>query len=143
MFLRRFEAVEIPIPSGSTNTRFYFPDQPQLRNALINAIQVYAPGAIAATPNTLSTPATNVEMRKATITLFSGDIQLVFNMPLLSLNNVVAFDSVFTRDNPYVFQLPDIQGLVISWTKSYITLSSAAATTNVAFSFGVYYTLPE
>mgnify|MGYP001215705406 CR=1 FL=1 len=48
-----------------------------------------------------------------------------------------------TQNNPYVFQLPDIQGLIISWTKSYITLSSAAATTNVAFSFGVFYTLPE
>ena len=143
MFLRRYEAVEIPVPNGSTNTRFYFPDQPQLRNALINAIQVYGPGSISATPNTLSTPATNVEMKKATITLFSGDIQLVFNMPLLSLNNVVGYDTTSTQNNPYVFQLPDIQGLVISWTKSFITLSSAAATTNVAFSFGVFYTLPE
>jgi hypothetical protein len=82
-------------------------------------------------------------MKKATITLFSGDIQLVFNMPLLSLNNIVGNDATAGTNNPYVFQLPDIQGLVISWTKSFITLSSAAATTNVAFSFGVFYTLPE
>jgi hypothetical protein len=143
MFLKRFEAIEIPIPSGSTNTRFYFPDAPQLRSAFINCIQVYGPGAITATPNTLSTPATNVEMKKATLTLYSGDIQLVFNMPLLAYNNVVGYDTTSTQNNPYVFQLPDLQGLIISWTKSYITLSSAAATTNVAFSFGVYYTLPE
>ena len=64
MFLKRFESIEVPIPTGSTNTRFAFPDQPQLRNALINAIQVYTPGSITATPNTLSTPATNVEMKK-------------------------------------------------------------------------------
>jgi hypothetical protein len=82
-------------------------------------------------------------MKKATITLFSGDIQLVYNMPLLTLNNIVGYDSTSTQNNPYVFLLPDIQGLIISWTKSYITLSSASASSTIAFSFGVYYTLPE
>jgi len=142
MFLKRFEAVEIPV-NNTSGTRWAFPDQPQLRNAFVNAIQVYGPGAITATPNSLATPAPVSEMKKATITLYSGDIQLVLNMPLLSLNNVVGYDTTSTQNNPYVFQLPDLQGLIISWTKSYITLSSASASSNIAFSFGVYYTLPE
>jgi len=37
--------------------------------------------------------------------------------------------------------LPDIDNMVISWTKSYISLSSAAGTTGVAYAFGVYYQL--
>ena len=48
----RFEAVEIPVPSGSTLTRFYFNDLPNLRNAQITAIQVYTAGTITATPLT-------------------------------------------------------------------------------------------
>ena len=39
--LKRFEAVEVAIPNGSTNTRFYFPNLPNLANAMIQNIQVY------------------------------------------------------------------------------------------------------
>ena len=52
MRIKRFEAVEINVPSGSSLTRFYFPDLPQLRQAKIEAIQVYAAGSITATPLT-------------------------------------------------------------------------------------------
>jgi hypothetical protein len=31
--------------------------------------------------------------------------------------------------------------MVISWTKSFISLSSAPATTNCVYAFGVYYKL--
>ena len=41
--------------------------------------------------------------------------------------------------DPYTFELPAINGLTISWTKSYISLPTALATTGVAYSFGVYY----
>lgn len=130
----RFEAVEIPVPSGSTLTRFYFPDLPNLRNAKINSLQVYTAGSITATPLTGSTPVTTADLKKSYLTLYSGDLQLIYNVPLLSFNNMVN-----SAADPYVFNLPDINGITISWVKSYVVLPTALATTGVAYSFGVYY----
>lgn len=137
MKLKLFQAIELPVPNGSTLTRFFFQDQPQLRNAYIKGIQFYTPTVLTATPNTGSTPATLADMRKTTLTLYSGDLQVVFNMPILNLNEINDFTS------PFTFNLPELQDITISWVKSYIQLSSAAATTNVAFSCGVYYELPR
>jgi hypothetical protein len=134
--LKRFEAVEVAIPTGSTNTRFFFPDLPQLRNAMIQAVQLYTPGTLSATPNTGSTMVTEADLKKSFLTLYSGDLQLIYNAPLLAFSNIIN-----SATNPYTNSLPDIDNMVISWTKSYISLSSAAATTNVAYAFGVYYKL--
>jgi len=130
----RFEAVEIAVPSGSTLTRFYFNDLPNLRNAQITAIQVYTAGTITATPLTGSTPVTTADLKKSFLTLYEGDLQLVYNVPMISLNNLVN-----SAADPYTFELPTVNGLTISWTKSYVSLPTALATTGTAYSFGVYY----
>jgi hypothetical protein len=132
--IERFEAIEVSVPSGSTLTRFQFPDVPQLRNAKISGIQVYTAGSITATPLTGSTPVTTADLKKSFLTLYQGDLQLIYSLPLISLNSIVN-----SAADPYTFELPAINGLTISWTKSYISLPSALATTNVAYSFGVYY----
>jgi len=136
MRIKRFEAVEINVPSGSTLTRFYFPDLPQLRNAKIEAVQVYVAGAISATPLTGSTPVTVADAKKSFLTLYQGDLQLIYNIPILSLNNIQEGTTT-----PFVFELPSMNDIDISWTKSFVSLPSALATTNVAYSFGVYYYL--
>ena len=133
--IERFEAIEVSVPNGSTLTRFQFPDVPQLRNAKISAIQVYTAGSITATPLTGSNPVTTADLKKSFLTLYQGDQQLIYSLPLISLNNMVTG----ATPDPYTFELPAINGLTISWTKSYISLPSALATTNVAYSFGVYY----
>ena len=130
----RFEAVEIAVPSGSTLTRFYFPDLPNLRNAKITAIQVYTTGTITATPLTGSTPVTTADLKKSFLTLYEGDLQLVYNTPMLGLNNIVN-----SASDPYTFELPAVNGITISWVKSYVVLPTALATTGVAYSFGIYY----
>jgi hypothetical protein len=130
----RFEAVEIAVPSGSTLTRFYFPDLSNLRNAKITAIQVYTAGTISATPLTGSTPVTTADLKKSFLTLYEGDLQLVYNTPMLGLNNIVN-----SAADPYTFELPAINGITISWVKSYVVLPTALSTTSVAYSFGIYY----
>jgi hypothetical protein len=135
MRIKRFEAVEINVPNGSTLTRFYFPDLPQLRNAKIEAIQVYIAGAISATPLTGSTPVTVADAKKSFLTLYQGDLQLIYNIPLVGLNNIQE------GSTPFIFELPSINDIDISWTKSFVSLPTALATTNVAYSFGVYYYL--
>jgi len=132
--IERFEAVEISVPSGSTLTRFYFNDLPNLRNARITSIQVYTAGTISATPLTGSTPVTTADMKKSFLTLYAGDLQLVYNVPMISLNNMVN-----SAADPYTFELPTINGMTVSWIKSYVSLPSALATTGTAYSFGVYY----
>ena len=132
--IERFEAVEIAVPSGSTLTRFYFPDLPNLRNAKITGIQIYTAGTITATPLTGSTPVTTADLKKSFLTLYEGDLQLVYNVPMLTLNNMVN-----SAADPYTFELPTINGITISWVKSYVSLPTALSTTSVAYSFGVYY----
>jgi len=132
--IERFEAVEIAVPSGSTLTRFYFPDLPNLRNAKITGIQVYTAGTITATPLTGSTPVTTADLKKSFLTLYEGDLQLVYNVPMLTMNNMVN-----SAADPYTFELPTINGITISWVKSYVSLPTALSTTSVAYSFGVYY----
>ena len=136
MRIKRFESVEINVPNGSTLTRFFFPDLPQLRMAKIEAIQVYVAGAISATPLTGSTPVTVADAKKSFLTLYQGDLQLIYNIPLLGLNNIQEGTTT-----PFVFELPSMNDIDISWTKSFVSLPTALATTNVAYSFGVYYYL--
>lgn len=136
MRIKRFESVEINVPNGSTLTRFFFPDLPQLRMAKIEAIQVYVAGAISATPLTGSTPVTVADAKKSFLTLYQGDLQLIYNIPILGLNNIQEGTTT-----PFVFELPSMNDIDISWTKSFVSLPTALATTNVAYSFGIYYYL--
>jgi len=134
--INRFESVEVLIPSGSTNTRYYLPNLPNLSGALISAIQVYTPGTLSASPNTGSTMVTEADLKKSFITLYSGDLQLIYNAPLLAFSNIIN-----SSTNPYTNSLPDINNMIISWTKSFISLASAPATTNCVYALGVYYKL--
>jgi hypothetical protein len=136
MTLERFEAVEIAVPTGSTLTRFPFPDLSNLRNAKITSIQIYTTDTISATPLTGSTPVTIADLKKSFLTLYEGDLQLIYNIPMLSFNN---FAQNATTSAAFVFELPNVDGITISWVKSYISLPTALATTGVAYSFGVYY----
>lgn len=136
MRLSLFQAIEIPIASGTTLTRFFFQDQPQLRNAFIQGIQFYTPTVLTATPLTGSTPTSLADMKKATLTLYSGDLQVVFSMPLLNLNEISDGTS------PFVWDLPMLNNITISWVKSYIQFSSAP-TGATAISLGAYYELPR
>ena len=135
MRIKRFQVIEVPVPSGSTLTFFSIPDQPQLRNAKIQAIQFYTPTAITKTPLSGATPTTLADLKQSYLTLYQGDLQILYRMPLLSLNNISDLTS------PFVFELPEMNDIDISWTKSYVNISTALATTNVAYSFGIYYYL--
>jgi hypothetical protein len=135
MRVKRFQSVEVNVPSSSTLTKFFFPDQPQLRNAKIQGIQVYTPTVLSKTPLSGSTPTTLADLKQSFLTLYQGDLQIIFNLPLLNFNGISDLTS------PFVFELPEMNDIDISWTKSYISTAAALATTNVAYSFGVFYYL--
>ena len=135
MRIKRFQAVEINVPSGSTLTRFQFPDQPQLRNAKIQGIQVYTPTAITKTPLSGATPTTLADLKQSFLTLYQGDLQILYQLPILAFNNIQDLTS------QHVLELPEMNDIDISWTKSYISTAAALATTGVTYSFGIYYYL--
>jgi hypothetical protein len=122
------------VPSGSVLTQFNLPDLPNLRNAKIDRIVFYTAGTISATPLTGSTPVTTADMKKSFITLYEGDLQLIYRIPILEFNNIVN-----SATDPYQNDPLDINGITISWTKSFISLPSALSTTNVAYSIGIFY----
>lgn len=133
MRIKRFQGLEVPVGTGSTLTKFFFSDQPQLRNAHIQAIQFYN---INATPFSILSglpSVTDADASKSYLTLYQGDLQLIYQLPIVALSNIVK------GSGAYVFELPEMNDQDISWTKSYISLPTALATTGVAYSFGVYY----
>ncbi len=133
MLVNRFEAVEIIIPSGSTATRFYFPNLPNLTNALVDRIVLFNFPATNTSILTGGTIATIQDITQTSITLYQGDLQLYYNLPLTSLINVAFFGSGY-------YNIPiDIDGMEISWTKSFITSPIAQNDTGVVYSFGIYY----
>jgi len=133
VLIQRYEAVEIQVPSGSTLTRFYFPDLPNLRNAQITSLEYYSASTITVSPLTGSALAANTDVAKTFLTLYQGDLQLVYNIPLVTLTEVS------NSATPFRWMLPKVANIVVSWVKSYVTLFTALGTTNVVYAFGVYY----
>lgn len=142
LLTNRFQAVEIPIPSGSTLTQFNFPDLPQLTGqngypVIINAIEIYNSDTISASPVSGSTVASKTDIDKSFLTLYQGDLQTILNIPLNILNRVQATNNPhpFVRQ-PFMLNLENV-----SWTKSYVSLASAATNTGRVFAFGIHYSV--
>jgi len=135
MRIKRFQVIEVPVPSGSTLTFFAISDQPQLRMAKIQGIQVYTPTTITKTPLSGATPTTLADLKQSYLTLYQGDLQIIYRLPLLALNNISDLTS------PFLFELPEMNDIDISWTKSSVTTAAALGTTGVTYSFGIYYYL--
>jgi hypothetical protein len=136
--LNRNESVEIIIPSGSTATRYNFPDLPNLRDAIIERLEIYTTTTLSATPLSGSAPMATADLKKCFLTLYQGDKQVLYRLPVLTLHRMAQ------STDPYVFelyQLADVQN--ISFTKSFIEFPTAPATTNVAFYMVIYYRKPE
>jgi hypothetical protein len=134
--IKRYESIEIIIPSGATNTRFYFPDLPNLRNALIDKFILYSAAAINPSVLTGGNVAPIYNILQSSLTLYNGDQQFIYNNPLSSLINLA--DS-FSGESQY-YNIPlEFNGQIISWTKSYITSPYPQDSDNVVFSFGVFY----
>jgi hypothetical protein len=133
MLVNRFEAVEIIIPSGSTATRFYFPNLPNLTNALVDRIVLFPSNAASNSILTGGAPAGNDAITQSTITLYQGDLQLYYQLPLNALLNNA------NDISPY-YNIPlDLDSIEISWTKSFISSPFSQDTTGVVYSFGVFY----
>jgi hypothetical protein len=140
MLVNRFEPIEIVIPNNTTLTKFYFGNFPNLTNAQVDRICLYNPVASNVSVLTGGQPPTYTDILQTSITLYQGDLQLYYNLPLSTLVNTTDFNDggIVSLGNFYPVPI-DIDGMEISWTKSYISTPISMDLTNVVFSFGVFY----
>ena len=134
----RYEVIETLVPTGSTSLQFNFPDQPQLRDARIVGMEIYAPGVMTLSPLSGTVPVALADLQKTSLTLMVGNLQQVDKMPVLALNRFT--DAVPT---PYIRDMQLFNDLVVSWTKSFFSVPTALGTTGRAYVIGVYYYIPS
>lgn len=141
---QRFQIVEIPVPSGSTSTKFNFPDLPQLtgRNGYpvkIQSLVFYNNELLAESPLSGNPVVTSADISKSYLTLYQGDLQTIYNIPIGQLNMMQsqAGASIVFQFNQTLFD----NLINVSWTKSYISLPTALQTTDVVYVIGVHYSV--
>ena len=143
---QRFQIVEIPVPSGSTSTKFNFPDLPQLtgRNGYpvkIQSLVFYNNETLSISPLSGNSVIDVGDANKCFLTLYQGDLQTIYNIPLQQMNML---QGNINGSNTNVFQFNQniFDNLInVSWTKSYISSPIALNVTNVSIVIGVHYSV--
>lgn len=132
--IQNAEYVEVPIPTGNTKTQIFFPDLPNLRNRAIFGMECFT-NTIAAITQSGATNQAYAELLNTTITLYydGGEFIVVPAMSLVRLN--------YSTSQPIIWDIPNLAGQNIVWTKSYVTMSGTIANYAAkSFLFNVYYT---
>jgi hypothetical protein len=141
--INKYEFIECTIPQSSSNTRFYFADQPQLRFVSLMALECYNIGTV---PNSILSGNANISQANflnGFLVLYYDDKEATNRIPLTLLNPVGANVSPATTslyNYPSVFGVKTYAGQQVQWSKSYVqfvTAPSPAAINSVCF--GVYY----
>lgn len=136
--VQNYEFLEIVIPASSTGTRFYAPDQPQLRFTSLLNLVVYTTDTI--TNSILSgNPLLSIANLKNTyLVLYYNDKESVSRIPVLELNRVVSNSATAA----FSYDITPFAGQQIIWAKSYIQTPvaySSISASNFSVCFGVYY----
>lgn len=134
-----YEFIECPIQQASTQTRFYFPDQPQLRFVSLLNLVCYTPGVITNSILSGNPILSLTDLQTTFLVLYYNDKESVNRIPVLELNRVATNSGT---GDPYSFAITPFAGQQIVWAKSYITTPTAYAgigASNFSACFGVYY----
>jgi hypothetical protein len=129
----KFEFVELQVASGSTATRFFFPDLPKLRAKMITGLETYTSNVLSPAPSgNVVTP--NTILDNAYLTLYTNGTQDIWRIPYFTLNRTQASTDPFVRD------LSLFRPQIVTWDKSYIELGQTPTfAANSSFCIGVYY----
>lgn len=129
------ELIEIAIPTGSNPGTFNFPDLPNLRNATVTSLEVYAQEQMKHSVNNNATlNFTSAELTDVTLTLEDyGGRQFMQDEPVLGFSGLV----VTRGDN----RNKSMTGQRVNWPKSFIRLTAASPGTDRAYMMVVRYIL--
>ena len=136
--VQNYEFLEIVIPASSTGTRFYAPDQPQLRFTSLLNLVCYTTDTISNSILSGNPLLSIANLQKTFLVLYYNDKESVSKIPVLELNRVVSNAATAA----YSFDITPFAGQQIIWAKSYIqtpTAYGSISASNFSVCFGVYY----
>ena len=139
--VKRYDMISVPFPAGSNATKLTFPDQPQLRGAKVHGIELVF-STIDINNNLNANYATTTTISNLFTTLYFNGREGIQNLPLGEIATIK-----LNPNNPTALQTNNngilaLNGQVITWTKSYLTLAQPAPPVAASvFVIGVYYSL--
>ena len=136
--VQNYEFLEIVIPASSSGTRFYAPDQPQLRFTSLLNLVCYTTDTISNSVLSGNPLLSIANLQKTFLVLYYNDKESVNRIPVLELNRVVSNAATAA----YSFDITPFAGQQIIWAKSYIqtpTAYGSISASNFSVCFGVYY----
>jgi hypothetical protein len=136
--VQNYEFLEIVIPASSTGTRFYAPDQPQLRFTSLLNLVCYTTDTISNSILSGNPLLSIANLQKTFLVLYYNDKESVSRIPVLELNRVVSNAATAA----FSFDITPFAGQQIIWAKSYIqtpTAYGSISASNFSVCFGVYY----
>jgi len=136
--VQQYEFIEVVVPQSSTGTRFYFPDQPQLRFVSLLNLVCYTPDTITNSVLSGNPLLTIANLKNTYLVLYYNDKESVNRIPVLELNRVATNSAT----GAFSFDITPFAGQQIIWAKSYIQTPlaySSITTSNFSICFGVYY----
>jgi len=142
---KRYENVEFIIPANNTSFKIQFQDIPQLRSdttkeILIRSIRVYSTEDALLSYNQ-NPQLSQAELAKCFLTLYVDSEESIYRIPLKQLLATgISVGSAQAADQGFSFGEMQFSNISIDWTKSYITLSAALASSALqSIMFGVGY----
>ena len=136
--VQNYEFLEIVIPASSSGTRFYAPDQPQLRFTSLLNLVCYTTDTISNSILSGNPLLSIANLQKTFLVLYYNDKESVSRIPVLELNRVVSNAATAA----FSFDITPFAGQQIIWAKSYIqtpTAYGSISASNFSVCFGVYY----
>jgi hypothetical protein len=128
---------EITIPQSSTASQFLFPVLQNLDRKLTTGIQTYSVSLLTKTP-AQAIPANNALLAVSYLNLIVGDVNQIWNLPLIDLlTNVNPTGAVVY--NPFSVEF---NNLPIIWAKSFVTVADISKISGAqaeAFIFNIKY----
>jgi hypothetical protein len=142
--LKRYELVELIIPAGSTQTRFPYPDIPQLRDdttqdIIICGLETFSVDALPLSANG-NAVASFAQLQNSFLTLYIDGEESVRQVPFIRLNPMRQALATGTTFN--VIDKVATEYLKVDWNKTYVQAATpygSPLATQFSLMLGVWY----
>jgi hypothetical protein len=132
----KYELITLVVSAGAGRNEYYFTDQPNLRQAQIQSISVYAFTTFQRDPNDIPLISDN-DIRISFLVLNINDKEDI-KIPMVTLMNIGAQGAPVFQANTSNGYMP-FAGQIITWPKSYVKFPIGHAATQFSIVIGVFY----